>query len=246
MIRREEIEGSKYAYIYDKGLPDKDLEFYWYGFKDSITNAIELHQSNISKDIVNSILAKLDSVKNILNQLQKEEKYDMIHNVIEGIIVWIGKHLMIHYVNSYHFGIYITNVKRWCRWILKEKEGGKLSCDWMNTIDDDKDYFTVFFELKTHLLSKSKTKKNNEIEDTIIKLINKYNPGKASHNLSLLHTIMTYLVESDYLKPNLLETLDQVCPVIDYLKECHKIPVDLIIHKPYSIEKIIKKHSLKN
>jgi hypothetical protein len=244
MIRREDIEGSQYAYIYDKGLPDKDLEFYWYGFSNSIKNTITSPKLHIPPDILKLTLSKLESTRNILNQLQTEEKYDMILNTIEEFIVWIGRHIMINYGDPYNYAIYITNVKRWGRWILKEKEGSKLSFEWMNK--NNSDHFTIFFELKTHLIAKSKCK-NNEcpVEIKLLGLVNNYNPGKASHNLSLLHEIMEYLIQSDYLKPTLLESLDAVCPVIDYLKNQKKIPGDLKICKPYSFEKILKKHLLK-
>jgi hypothetical protein len=36
----KEIKESNYYFIYDKNLPDKNTEFFWYIFKESINNTI--------------------------------------------------------------------------------------------------------------------------------------------------------------------------------------------------------------
>uniref|UniRef100_A0A6C0E9D2 Uncharacterized protein n=1 Tax=viral metagenome TaxID=1070528 RepID=A0A6C0E9D2_9ZZZZ len=245
MIRREDIEGSKYKYIYDKGLPDKDLEFFWYGFCDSINNTIKSQTENIPHGISELVNSKLESTKKTLNQLQKEEKYNTIQTVINDFIVWIGKNIMIRYANSYHFSIYVTNIKRWALWILHANEGLKISFDILTekNINLAEDHFTVFLELKTQLVTKSTVKANTDpTESELLNLISKYETEKPSNNLTILHSIAELLMTSNYLKPTLLDALSSVCPIIDYLKKYKKIPSDLVINKPYSLEKIIKKH----
>ena len=147
MISPKEVKESSYSFVYEKNLPDKTTEFFWYIFKESVINAInyirlekknndtEKINNNIinaifntqiseSKSIRESLMDKLDIIlldlkekSNKLNQLQEEEKYDEIIIEIEKYIKWISRMLFLPHTNYYHFNIFITNLKRWYKWI---------------------------------------------------------------------------------------------------------------------------------
>ena len=40
MLSSKEIDESNYKHIYYKNLPDKNIEFFWYNFKESIINIL--------------------------------------------------------------------------------------------------------------------------------------------------------------------------------------------------------------
>lgn len=231
MLSREEVDGSKYAYVVDKGLPDHILEFFWYGFKDSIYNAVTI--DNVNTNLKNFIICELEKKRKVLNQLQKEAKYDQIFETIQEFIIWISQYLMIPKASHYHFSIYLTNVKRWSKWVLKQ--GG--SDDWLKK--NNADHFYVFFELKKYVMNKMDT------SSKLVDLIERYVPEKASNNLSTLHQIMEHLVDADLLKPILLDTLKISCPVLEYLKEREILPKDLEAKKQYSFAKLLKKYGQK-
>lgn len=235
MISRKEIEESKYSYVIERGLPDHVMEFFWYGFRDSIYNAI--NQSNISDDQSDLVKKKLELTRNHLNELQSNQKYDEISPIIQDFIIWVSKHLMISCVDRYNFNILITNVKRWSKWILKK--GNQLSYDWLQ--GNENDYFYIFFEIKHFIYNRSFDK-----EKELLEFIIQYTPNKTSNNLVVLNNIMEYLVKNRILKPTLLETLNKCCPVIKCLQDNNIIEKDLKLIGPYSILKLLKKYSLLN
>jgi len=242
MISRKEIEGSKYAYVIEKGLPDHIIEFFWYGFKDSIYNTIA--QSDVPDQETDLVKAELESTREILNELQSQQKYDEISGIIQNFIIWISRHLMISFVKHYNFNIFVTNIKRWSKWILEK--GDKLCYDWLKNykkVGDDAlgDHFYVFFEIKRFVYGRSIPE-----GDQILEFVFQYLPDKSCNNLAVLHQLMEYLVKNHILKPTLLEILNDCCPVIECLKTHQILPKDLKVIKPYSFIKLLKKYSMLN
>ena len=71
MLLPQEIESSKFKNIYDKNLPDKNVEFFWYNFKESVVNTLHslTKETKIllkkSKEKVAQIVRILDKYKEL-------------------------------------------------------------------------------------------------------------------------------------------------------------------------------------
>jgi hypothetical protein len=169
MLLPQEIESSKFKNIYDKNLPDKNVEFFWYNFKESINNLLNNVKKEHSKHSTkwDDIMNHLNETSNQLNKLQIEEKYDEIIQVIQNYIYLMARVLFIPYTNYYHFNIFITNLKRWETWVLdsnscsnsnsnsnsnshSNSNSTKHNYDWLKDNESD-DYFMIFFKLKKYI-----------------------------------------------------------------------------------------------
>lgn len=232
MISEQEIQSSKFGHIIKQNHPDKEYEFFWYGFKESIINFI-----NASHNIKYShqILEYLDKKSNALNILKEKGNYEIIKYEIEHFIVWIAKCLYLINYDDYHFSIYLTNLKRWNKWILHENDN---QFKWMD-IGSDK-YFIIFFNLLTQFHEKKN--KNNEI----INLLQKYSNLKDK-NYQYLSQIYQIIIDQKIIKPSIIEILDREFNVIDKLVEIGYLTENPTKYgKKYSVSKILIKFKNKN
>lgn len=97
-------KASDFQYILETNEPDKDLEYFWLTFKDSIINHVgEKNKINIHK------------FSSTLNDLQKNKKYDDIHKKISKFMI-ANINIIIKYIirtNDYTVHLLNTNIKRW-------------------------------------------------------------------------------------------------------------------------------------
>lgn len=82
--------------------PDKDIELFWLGLKNSMINFY--YNKKIKRPI--------KKWSGFLNKLQKEEKYEKIEENIRNYISLYGIDVM-RYNDMYQFSILKTNIKRW-------------------------------------------------------------------------------------------------------------------------------------
>jgi len=97
-----------FNYLLDTKNPDKELEFFWLGFKNSIQTFLD---DDGKKEI--------EELSNQLNNLQKDEKYDEIEIFIKNHVEKIG-YKMIEKNNGYWANILNTNIKRWIKLLKKD------------------------------------------------------------------------------------------------------------------------------
>ena len=103
----EKIE-KIYVNILEKNLPDKDIEIFWYSWKNAILNAFKKN-----KNVIN--LFKLDIYSDKLNQLQKLKDFIGIQQLIQ---TYLERHSIIcieNYIDSYNCNILDTHLKRWSK-----------------------------------------------------------------------------------------------------------------------------------
>ena len=91
-------------YNLNKKDPDYHIEYFWYGFKQSMIN----FYYSINKDY-NHI--SLWSEK--LNNLKNNKEYNNIESEIRDYMSYYSFDLIKYSVSSYHDEILITNIKRW-------------------------------------------------------------------------------------------------------------------------------------
>ncbi len=257
MLLPQEIESSKFKNIYYKDLPDKNVEFFWYNFKESILNLLNkiknenLRYSTKWDDIMNH----LNETSNQLNKLQIEEKYDEIISVIQNYIYLMARVLFIPYTNYYHFNIFITNLKRWETWVLDSNSGSnsnKHNYDWLKD-DKSDDYFMIFFKLKKYISDYDNYKVDYDIIDKLENKIHNYQfwdllsglyqpqitYSYQSNNKILMDEVYKFILEKHYFKPTLLIEFSHYYPVITDLIEIGYFKND--IPKHWSTEKALKK-----
>lgn len=279
MITSKEIQESNYSFIYDKNLPDKTTEFFWYIFKESVINAINYIRLNTNNNslrkinnIVNNIfdndileqkeslgnkldfiLTNLKEKSDLLNRLQKEEKYDEIIIEIESYIKWISRMLFLPHTNYYHFNIFLTNLKRWYKWIKittsndskKSKHHDhpkKLNFDWL--VDKAKDdFFLPLFNIRKYICDKNDNFGNDQaIIDKILFYISSYDVSIFLNNKNIIFDIIKYVFETKFFKQFILTEIVKYYPIVAKLKEYGFL--DITIPDNYSIDKVFKKNIL--
>jgi hypothetical protein len=104
--------------------PDKEIEIFWIGFKQSIINFNAIYKINIPIELWSTILNWYQS-KRDYNNIKKN-----IHIFISYYCIYIFNN-----VNSYHTSILWTNVKRW----------GKISDEYI--FDKDAPYYFGVYHL---------------------------------------------------------------------------------------------------
>jgi hypothetical protein len=240
MLSPKEIESSKFSFVFEKNLPDKTTEFFWYGFKESILNLYKsLNHYPDLQEKLSVLIENLHNKSNFLNQLQKEENYQEIKIKIEEYIRLFSRNFFILYADDYHFSIYLTNLKRWSKWILESNEN-KISFDFLK--EDEDDYFMVFFNLRKYTAEKYKNKDEEHENQEIILQLNHYIKEYkiySDQNKTILDTIYTYLFEKKYFKNTILTEFNKYYPVIKDLKK-HNI-IEQNIPDYWSIDKLFKK-----
>jgi len=93
--------------IITKNLPDKDIEIFWYSWKNTIYNAFK--RKKIAE------LFNLDKYSNYLNKLQEINDYEAIQMHMQK---YIEEHIIMaieNYISSYHCNILDTHLKRWVK-----------------------------------------------------------------------------------------------------------------------------------
>ncbi len=78
MITLKDIEGSKYSHIYNKNLPDKTSEFFWYCFKESIINAINDIKSKNTTKTFGYITSFANNIFDI-DKKNREKEFNLYH-----------------------------------------------------------------------------------------------------------------------------------------------------------------------
>ena len=110
----ENIE-TIYHNIITKDLPDKDIEIFWYSWKNAIQNAFR-HKKDILK------LFKLNEYSHNLNSLQAINDYIGIQQIIQ---TYLERHVIIsieNYIDSYNCNILDTHLKRWSKLTKKSSK----------------------------------------------------------------------------------------------------------------------------
>ena len=198
MLSPKEIESSKFSFVFEKNLPDKTTEFFWYGFKESILNLYKSlnHEPDLQEKL-SVLIENLHNKSNFLNQLQNEKNYQEIKIKIGEYIRLFSRNLFILYADDYHFSIYLTNLKRWSKWILESKEN-KISFDFLKEKKDD-DYFMIFFNLRKYTAEKHKNSDDDENEEIILQLNHYIKEYKiySDQNKVILDTIYNYLFQKN-------------------------------------------------
>lgn len=240
MLSPKEIESSKFSFVFEKNLPDKTTEFFWYGFKESILNLYKslTHNPDLQEKL-SVLIENLHNKSNFLNQLQNEKKYQEIKIKIGEYIRLFSRNLFILYADDYHFSIYLTNLKRWSKWILESKEN-KISFDFLKENEDD--YFMIFFNLRKYTAEKHKNNNENQENQEIILQLNNYIKEYKIYsyqNKAILDTIYTYLFQKKYFKNTILTEFNRYYPVIKDLKKNNIIEKDIPDY--WSIDKLFKK-----
>ena len=240
MLSPKEIESSKFSFVFEKNLPDKTTEFFWYGFKESILNLYKSlnHEPDLQEKL-SVLIENLHNKSNFLNQLQNEKNYQEIKIKIGEYIRLFSRNLFILYADDYHFSIYLTNLKRWSKWILESKEN-KISFDFLKEKKDD-DYFMIFFNLRKYTAEKHKNSDDDENEEIILQLNHYIKEYKiySDQNKVILDTIYNYLFQKKYFKNTILTEFNRYYPVIKDLKK-HNI-IEKNIPDYWSINKLFKK-----
>lgn len=197
----ENIETIYYT-ILAKNLPDKDIEIFWYSWKNAICNAFKKNDKVINQ-------FKLEIYSDNLNMLQENNDYIAIQQIIQ---TYLERHAILcieNYIDSYNCNIVNTHLNRWSK---LTKKSNKLT----NNKLRDSNYNFKLFSLYLIILNEK------TIQETIIDGIT-YNKNylldlTISYNFT---DIADYAIRNN--KINLLDKILAIKDINDYIKNKYKI-----------------------
>lgn len=123
----EDVE-EKYKFLRYTEKPDRDVEYFWYIFKDFVVNTATRYpltkdpkafidfEHKCEKSTDEPKLSFIESLSSTLNNLQEEKAYDDIQEKIKEVIMAIGWVLVSSHADSHTSHLYLTFVKRWSKW----------------------------------------------------------------------------------------------------------------------------------
>lgn len=182
--------------IITKNLPDKELEIFWYSWKNVIYNAFKNQQKIID-------LFNLDNYSDNLNKLQSINDCKALYTTITS---YIDEHLVTaieNYILSYHCNILDTHVSRWNKLLKTSLIFNKAE----STIKYS-DNFKLFALYLTILNNKHITEENKIL---LLDHVVTYK-FKALVDFSILHN-----------KGNILDKLLTVVDLADYISTKYNI-----------------------
>lgn len=260
VIHEIDLIDKDMQHILIKNLPDKNTEFFWYGFKNTIINLvntlkIEMKDNEKNEKIknkdkeakLNYIIKDLEERSNLYNEMQKENKFKEINIEIENYIKYISRIFFIKYADDYHFNIYLTNIKRW------SKLSNQTKYDWLdiktktknndNTKTNEDDYFMIFFNIRKYFCERHNNNKNLEENDNMyIEDLKRYDDNLYIKNKLIMGDIYKSMLRNKYLKPSILLEFGKYFPIISDLQKIGCIKEDIDLDLKYSNEKILKKY----
>lgn len=131
--------------------PDRDIEIFWFGLKNSMENFYKLLENNKYRK-------PLDYWSFILNNYKKLQKYDSIEKEIHMYISLYALDI-IRSFNIHHFKILETNIKRWKK-ILQQNQFSDTYTNYENIV-----YFV--FDIVRNLMKKYKNSQDECIKNKI-------------------------------------------------------------------------------
>ena len=188
---------KNYNRILDSTNPDKHIEHFWYGFKNSIHNFF----------IVNNLKEVLPVEKwsEKLNDLQKECKYDEIEenirNYMEKFGYYVIKYGDLHYGNIFH-----SNIKRW----------NKISKNFEWDYNKEKSIYTSFLKI---FFSAIKRKKTN-----VLKKIREYSASDTNNIIILYDILLDAIEEKDV---SIIDFIGECCGIWSFINENFDIEVEV-------------------
>jgi hypothetical protein len=214
---------DQYLYILDSNNEDKEIEFFWYWFKEYI---FRIHRNTqIDKKYFlrsNEHNEELKTISNNLNELQIEKNYIEIQNIIKNYILSISLFIINNEFNS-EFNLILTYIKRWNR-ITKNKF--KIN----NNIQKNTWQKHVFICIK--ILEKYK-KNNNNISEEIYSI-----DYDIENNKKLFIPIMKQLINEK--KYGLLDLLKTEIDIYGFIENEYEIPIEL--NRNLSFSKVFKNY----
>ncbi len=235
-MNSDDFDIIKFPHILEKNLPDKNTEFFWYCFKESIINIIN-KSSNPHQ--FNTILKDLEERSKLYNQLQQEKKFKEINIEIEKYITSISRSFFIQNTDYYDFNIYLTNIKRWSKNVLNMPD--KIRYSWLKK--DEEDYFMIFFMIRKYISDHSLNIKSED--EIIFNLLTKYSikyesePLHNNVNKIYLDNMYKIIIDNKYFKPSILSEFSNYYPIVKDLQNLGIIKKNIPEH--WSIDKIFKK-----
>ena len=214
---------DQYLYILESENVDKEIEFFWYWFKEYIFRIHRNTQTNKKYFLrSNKHKEELECISNNLNKFQKEKKYDEIQKNIKNYILSISLFIINNKFNC-ELNLILTYIKRWNR-ITKNQF--KIN----NNIQKNTWQKHVYICIK--ILEKYKNSKND-----IVKEIYSIDYD-IENNKKLFIPIMKQLINEK--KYSLLDLLKTEIDIYGFIENEYEIPIEL--NRNLSFSKVFKNY----
>jgi len=249
---------NKYAYILETNNKDKNIEYFWFGFKTSIVNFIIF--SNNQKYL--HFIKYINEKSYQMNNLQQQAKFNQIETEIKKIMIKYGFYLLKS-LNFYHLSIYNTNIKRWnivCQEankldlvVYQNKNNRIIEIDpnendekTINSIKlNNQLLIFLYIYIKTCInnskcykkFNQKNNQKNKQFNSQIYDIFKqiKYNDYDHHYLLNLMYKILDLCFK--YQKPGFIEKIKIQIDIYSYIEKKYNIK----FKPPISVSKMFKK-----
>ena len=215
----ENIENI-YNNIIEKNLPDKDIEIFWYSWKNALVNAFKKKEKVLKQ-------LNLEEYSENLNTLQKLNDFIGIQQLIQ---TYLERHSIIsieNYIDSYNCNILDTHLKRWSNLTEKSNKLNKI-------IVRNSNYNFKLFSLYLLILNDKYQKENYNLKEKLLDYVIAYKFTDLA-DYSILNN-----------KPNILDKLLLITDISSYIYKKYNVSyysgtkANKIIKKILKVNKLLK------
>lgn len=189
-------DNNEFDYLLKTTNKDKYVEYFWYGFKNSVLNFNENSYDIINKKSI------------LLNKLQKEKKYNEIEEEILNFIINYG-YTILKSQDANHISIFDTYIKRWNK--ICKSEYKIEFCD-KKIINE----LIIFL----HIYMKCSTRYKKDKHDCIMKIFDLINKI-SKNNKEILIQILKLSIENNF--PSFIDKIKIQINVYEYIKDNYNI-----------------------
>lgn len=203
---------NKYKYLLDTNNPDKHIEYFWYGFKASITNFFTYYHLPDKLPI--------EAWSKHLNTLQKDKEYLEIEEEIRTYLERFGWYVIMYSCN-YNAQIFATNIKRW----------NKISNHYNWNVEFEPTVFNVYFNIFYSLIKREKQFKKKPHLYQMLLVVRRYIDSDDiddldrcdDSNIRNLYKLLDQALE--YKEETIIDQIAKVCDIWSYINESYDLNI---------------------
>ena len=199
---------NKYKYLLDTNNPDKHIEYFWYGFKTSITNFFKHYHLPDNLPV--------EAWSKHLNNLQKDKEYLEIEEEIRSYLEKFGWYVIMYSCN-YNAQIFATNIKRW----------NKISNHYNWNIESEPTVFNIYFNIFLSIIKRERQFKDKPYLYQMLLVLRRYtdcedDEGDIS-NIENLYKLLDQALE--YKEEATIDQVGKVCDIWSYVNDTYDLNI---------------------
>ena len=189
---------NRYKYLLATNNEDREIEYFWYGFKTSITNFFKRY--NLPEKL------PIEPWSNHLNALQKEKLYLQIEEEIRSYLEKFGWYVIM-YSDHHCAEIFATNIKRW----------NKISKHYNWDYETEITLFNSFFKIFLFLIRKEKQFKDRPYYYQMLNTVRKYSNFDEEADIIVLFELLDQAIQ--YKETTIIDAIGDSCNIWSFINQ---------------------------